>query len=154
MGPRRAGRGSLGAAASVGRDPGTGNPKQVSKTLHGTAREADEALRDLIEQQVPGRSDGAGATIGQLLDAWLSECERMDLSPTTLRVYRAQIERTIRPALGSIKVQRLGAKDLDDLYRAIKAKGLSPKTVRNHHSDPRGCTAPGRAVGMGPAKRG
>ena len=27
----------------------------------------------------------------------------MDLSPTTLRTYRAQIERTIRPALGSIK---------------------------------------------------
>ena len=90
--------------AYVGRDPVTGNPKQVSKTFRGSAREADEALRDLIEQQVPGRSDGAGATLGQLLDAWLSECERMDLSPTTLRVYRTQIEHTIRPALGSIKV--------------------------------------------------
>jgi integrase len=120
--------------AYVGRDPVTGNPKQVSKTFYGTAREADEALRDLIEQQVPGRSDGAGATVGQLLDAWLSECERMDLSPTTIRVYRTQIEHTIRPALGSIKVQRLGAKDLDDLYRAMKEKGSSPKTVRNHHA--------------------
>jgi integrase len=120
--------------AYVGRDPATGNPKQVSKTFHGSAREADEALRDLIEQQVPGRSDGAGATVGQLLDAWLSECERMDLSPTTLRVYRTQIEHTVRPALGSIKVQRLGAKDLDDLYRAMKEKGSSPKTVRNHHA--------------------
>ena len=120
--------------AYVGRDPVTGNPKQVSKTFHGSAREADEALRDLIEQQVPGRSDGAGATVGQLLDAWLSECERMDLSPTTLRVYRTQIEHTVRPALGSIKVQRLGAKDLDDLYRAMKEKGSSPKTVRNHHA--------------------
>ena len=120
--------------AYVGRDPVTGNPKQVSKTFNGSAREADEALRDLIEQQVPGRSDGAGATVGQLLDAWLSECERMDLSPTTLRVYRTQIEHTVRPALGSIKVQRLGAKDLDDLYRAMKEKGSSPKTVRNHHA--------------------
>ena len=120
--------------AYVGRDPVTGNPRQVSKTFRGSAREADEALRDLIEQQVPGRSDGAGATVGQLLDAWLSECERMDLSPTTLRVYRTQIEHTVRPALGSIKVQRLGAKDLDDLYRAMKEKGSSPKTVRNHHA--------------------
>jgi integrase len=131
---RKRGEGVWELRAYVGRDPVTGNPKQVSKTFHGTAREADEALRDLIEQQVPGRSDGAGATVGQLLDAWLSECERMDLSPTTLRSYRAQIEHTIRPALGSIKVQRLGAKDLDDLYRAIKEKGLSPKTVRNHHA--------------------
>jgi integrase len=118
----------------VGRDPSTGNPKQVSTTFHGNARQADEALRELIEQQVPGRSDGAGVTISQLLDAWLAECERMDLSPTTLRVYRAQIERTIRPALGSKKLRSLGAKDLDDLYRTIKASGSSPKTVRNHHA--------------------
>ena len=131
---RKRGEGVWELRAYVGRDPVTGNPRQVSKTFRGSAREADEALRDLIEQQVPGRSDGAGATVGQLLDAWLSECERMDLSPTTLRVYRTQIEHTIRPALGSIKVQRLGAKDLDDLYRAMKEKGSSPKTVRNHHA--------------------
>jgi len=131
---RKRGEGVWELRAYVGRDPATGNPKQVSKTFRGSAREADEALRDLIEQQVPGRSDGAGATLGQLLDAWLAECERMDLSPTTLRVYRTQIEHTIRPALGSIKVQRLGAKDLDDLYRAMKEKGSSPKTVRNHHA--------------------
>jgi integrase len=131
---RKRGEGVWELRAYVGRDPVTGNPRQVSKTFRGSAREADEALRDLIEQQVPGRSDGAGATLGQLLDAWLSECERMDLSPTTLRVYRTQIEHTIRPALGSIKVQRLGAKDLDDLYRAMKEKGSSPKTVRNHHA--------------------
>jgi len=131
---RKRGEGVWELRAYVGRDPVTCNPKQVSKTFHGSAREADEALRDLIEQQVPGRSDGAGATVGQLLDAWLSECERMDLSPTTLRVYRTQIEHTVRPALGSIKVQRLGAKDLDDLYRAMKEKGSSPKTVRNHHA--------------------
>ena len=131
---RKRGEGVWELRAYVGRDPVTGNPRQVSKTFRGSAREADEALRDLIEQQVPGRSDGAGATVGQLLDAWLSECERMDLSPTTLRVYRTQIEHTVRPALGSIKVQRLGAKDLDDLYRAMKEKGSSPKTVRNHHA--------------------
>ena len=131
---RKRGEGVWELRAYVGRDPVTGNPRQVSKTFRGSAREADEALRDLIEQQVPGRSDGAGATVGQLLDAWLSECERMVLSPTTLRVYRTQIEHTVRPALGSIKVQRLGAKDLDDLYRAMKEKGSSPKTVRNHHA--------------------
>ena len=90
MGPRGSGaRGVWELRVYVGRDRGTGNPKQVSKTFHVSAREADEALRDMIEQQVPGRSDGAGATVGQLLDAWLSECVRMDLSPTTLRSYRA-----------------------------------------------------------------
>jgi Phage integrase, N-terminal SAM-like domain len=39
-------------------------------------------------------------TFGQLLDQWFEECERMDLSPTTIRKNRAQIERTTRPNLG------------------------------------------------------
>ena len=52
----------------VGRDPITGKPEQVSKTVHGGAREADAALRDLIDKQAPSRDDGVGATFGQLLD--------------------------------------------------------------------------------------
>ena len=118
----------------VGRDPITGKPKQISKTVHGGARAADAALRDLIDKQAPSRTDGLGATFGQLLDQWLEECERMDLSPTTMRTYRAQIERTIRPRLGTVSANRLTSKHLDELYGAMKAKGLSAKTIRNHHA--------------------
>jgi len=76
----------------VGRDPEAGNPRQISRTFHGGARAADDALRDLVERYREGRPDGFGNTFGQLLDRWLKECERLDLSPTTLRTYRAQIE--------------------------------------------------------------
>ena len=86
----------------VGRDPVTGNPKQISKTVHGGARAAGATRRDLIENQTPSRTDGLGATVNQLLDKWLEECERMDLSPTTMRTYRSPIEQTIRPRLGKV----------------------------------------------------
>ena len=109
----------------VGRDPVTGKPKQISKTVHGGARAADAALRDLIENQTPSRMDGLGATVNQLLDRWLEECERMDLSPTTMRTYRSQIERTIRPRLGKVPLTQLTPKHLDDLYGAMKANGKS-----------------------------
>ena len=118
----------------VGRDPVTGKPKQISKTVHGGARAADAALRDLIENQTPSRMDGLGATVNQLLDRWLEECERMDLSPTTMRTYRSQIERTIRPRLGKVPLTQLTPKHLDDLYGAMKANGKSAKTIRNHHA--------------------
>lgn len=118
----------------IGRDPITGKPKQVSKTIHGGARAADAALRDLIENQAPSRVDGVGATVGQLLDQWLQECERLDLSPPTMRTYRSQIERTIRPRLGKVPLNRLTSKHLDDLYGVMKAAGQSPKTIRNHHA--------------------
>jgi integrase len=119
---------------SLGNDPVTGKLRQLSKTFHGGSRAADSALRDLIDQQAPGRSDGVGVTFGQLLDKWLEECERMDLSPTTLRTYRAQIKRTIRPRLGKVKLNQLSAKHLDDLYGVMKDDGKSPKTIRNHHA--------------------
>src|SRR6478736_9889255 len=91
----------------IGRDPVTGIPKQVSKTVHGGARAADAALRDLIDNQAPSRVDGVGATVGQLLDQWLQECDRLDLSPTTMRTYRSQIKQTIRPRLGKVPLNRL-----------------------------------------------
>ena len=56
---------------SLGKDPVTDKYKVRSKTFHGSARAADEALRDLIDQQAPSRSDGIRATFSQLLDQWL-----------------------------------------------------------------------------------
>ncbi len=58
----------------------------------------------------------------------------MDLSPTTLGTYRAQVNGVIRPALGDVPLNRLTAKHLDDLYGAAKARGRSSKTIRNYHA--------------------
>src|SRR5262249_37334833 len=58
----------------------------------------------------------------------------LELSPTTLRNYRAQVEHTIRPALGRVQLNRLTAKNLDALYGAMSEDGKSAKTIRNHHS--------------------
>lgn len=118
----------------LGADPITGKRKQLSRTFRGPARAADQALRDLVDQQAPSRSDGVGATFGKLLDQWLEECERLELSPTTLRNYRAQVEHTIRPALGKVQLNRLTAKNLDALYGAMKDGDKSAKTIRNHHA--------------------
>ena len=118
----------------VGRDPVTGKDRQVSRTFHGGSREADQALRELVEKYGGSPADGFGITFGKLLDRWLEECERMELSPTTMRTYRAQIKQTIRPNLGKILLSRLTPKHLDDLYGCMKADGLSPKTIRNHHA--------------------
>ena len=120
--------------AFIGRDPVTGKVRHVSKTVHGSSRQADDVLRDLIETQVPSRPDGVGLSFGQLLDSWLEECERLDRSPTTMRTYRAQIEQTIRPALGKLQLTRVTARTLDDLYGSMKEAGKSPKTIRNHHA--------------------
>jgi hypothetical protein len=40
-----------------------------------------------VDKYGEGRPDGFGVTVGQFLDRWLDGCERMDLSPTTIRNY-------------------------------------------------------------------
>ncbi len=127
-------RGVWELRVSLGKDPISGKYKVLSKTFHGSARAADAALRDLVDENGTNRADGTGATVGQLLDRWLEECERLDLSPTTLRTYRAQIKQTIRPRLGKVKLNQLTAKHLDGLYGVMKDAGASPKTIRNHHA--------------------
>jgi integrase len=118
----------------LGRDAATGRPRQLSKTVHGSARDADAVLHDLIAKHGGGSADGVGATFAQLLDLWLEECERLDRSPTTVRTYRSQIDKSIRPALGRLKVGRISARHLDNLYGVMKDQGSTAKTIRNHHA--------------------
>ncbi len=118
----------------VGRDPQIGHPRQVSKTFHDGSRPADDALRDLVDKYGEESPDGFGTTVSQLFDRWIAECERLDLSSTTLRTYRSQFKRTFRPKLGKVQLARLTAKHLDDLYWEMKEAGLSAKTIRNHHA--------------------
>jgi integrase len=118
----------------LGRDPTTGQVKHLSRTVHGTGRDADQVLRDLIATYGGGSADGVGATFGQLLDLWLLECERLDRSPVTIRNYQSQVDSSIRPTLGKVKLTKLSARHLDELYGAMKDSGASPKTIRNRHA--------------------
>ena len=131
---RQRSRGVWEVRVFLGTDPTTGKIRHLSKTVRGTSREADEVLRDLIEKHATDSAEGVGASFGSLLDRWLEECERLDLSPTTTRTYRSQVERTIRPALGKVPLTRLTAKHLDELYGSMRDAGRSPKTIRNHHA--------------------
>jgi len=115
-------------------DPATGRPRQSSRTVRGTARDADDALRELIDALSPARLEGNAATVGHLLDRWLEECERMDLPPTTMRNHRSQAERVHRRRLGKVPLPRLTARHLDELYGAMKDEGKSAKTIRNLHA--------------------
>jgi len=51
----------------------------------------------------------------------------MDLSPATIRTYRAQVDQIIRPRLGKVALTRLSPKHLDDFYGQMKDEGRSPK---------------------------
>jgi integrase len=51
-----------------------------------------------------------------------------------MREHRRSIERNILPAIGSVRLDRLTARHLDDLYRSLLGRGLSPASIRRHHA--------------------
>jgi len=76
----------------AGRDPVTGDWRQVSRTFHGTLSQAKKARAQLLVEATGGRHTGARATMDDLYVDWVLELERKGRSPNTVRGYRSTYE--------------------------------------------------------------
>jgi integrase len=106
----------------------------VSLTIDGTKRQAQIALAKLVTEVEAGQATRSHPTsVAEQLDRWLT-----DIAPTrsgyTVREHRRCIEHDIKPALGSVRLDKLTARQLDDFYHDLLARGLSPSSVRRFHS--------------------
>ncbi len=73
-------------------------------------------------------------TVANLLDLWLKHCESNGHSPNTMRRYKQLAEAVIRPKLGRVRVSKLTARHLDEIYAEMVAKGNKPLTIRRLHT--------------------
>jgi hypothetical protein len=60
-------------------------------------------------------------TLGELLDRWLEHIESRGRAPKTIAEYRGKIERHIRPALGSVRLECIRPAQLDRQYATWQA---------------------------------
>ncbi len=111
-----------------------GKARHISRYFRGTKRQAQGALAKLVteveEQQVS--SAGAGK-LGELLDRWLDYITP-NRAAYTIDEYHRLISKTIKPALGNVRLDRLSARQLDAFYRSLQEKGLSGSSIHQHHS--------------------
>jgi integrase len=128
--------GSYRVHVFVGRDPIT--RKRVY--LRETARDATQAqivLGRLLERAQAGKGPESGATVNQLLDLYLPLAE-WDVS--TREGFEGYVRRTIRPALGHLKVRKeVHGPILDTFYARLKKCGdltCSGKPFTEHHNVP------------------
>ncbi len=129
--------------AFVGRDSVTGKPKQISRVYTAPRREPGagkrEAAKQLaalvaeVEKGTQGKNTGGSATVGALLDEYIAHIERMGRAPTTLYGYRRIVAKRIGPALGSKRLDKLTAHDLDRFYADQLATGLGDRSVHHIH---------------------
>jgi len=128
----------------AGRRP-NGTPIQVRRTIDTTGgnpnakpgggpRMAEKEPAKMIADVAAGRLTARATTVEQLLERWFAHLESLGRSPTTLREYRSIAHRTVIPAIGSLRLDKLTASQLDKLYAGLTAKGNKPTTVRRVHA--------------------
>jgi integrase len=127
-------RGAWELVVDVGRDPLTRRRRQLSRTFRGTKRAAERALSTLVAEVDAGREIGTDATLAEIVSRWLDMVAE-DLSPTTLDEYRRLARTRIEPALGSVRVRKLTARELDAFYRGLLQEArLAPASIRQVHA--------------------
>jgi integrase len=106
--------------------------RQLTRTVHGTKREAQRA--NLVGEVSAGRFVSTATTFGELLDRWLEHVGDQ-LSPTTVREYRRLSTKLLRPDLGDVPLRRLTTHRIDGYYgRLGRERGLSPASIRHVHA--------------------
>ncbi len=113
----------------AGRDA-SGKPKQVSKTVRGSKRDAErEAARlTLAPQRQPGSHSAS-----ELLDEWI-EVKAAGWAAYTLREYRSRANRIKLDPIGSKKVAALKVSDIGRWVARLGEDGVGESAIRNRHS--------------------
>jgi len=131
------GSGTWRAKVFLGQDA-SGRQRYLTRTVHGTKREADEQLRQLILEAGLAH-ETSHATMDDLAAKWL-ELASETLSPSTLREYRRLLVKIILPQFGSAKVRAIRPSDLDSFYASLRRRGvnggrsLSAQSVHRVHA--------------------
>jgi integrase len=136
---------------SLGPDPHRpGRYLERSQTV-GPCSERDAAKKRAEWQREvemrAGNADARSITFGQLLDAAIEALEQAERATTTLRNYRANVDKWLRPIVGNIVLANLGPRDLDRVYAKMRRAGRSAGTIAQVHAVAR--RALNMAIGWG-----
>jgi hypothetical protein len=94
----------------------------------GPKRGLNRFVADLEKQFDDVGVDGATATVGQLLDRWLTQ--HPEWAPYTLRDYSYRAAAIKADRLGSVRLVRLGVKGVEDWIARMRTSGVGEGAIR------------------------
>ena len=119
-----------------GTDPTTGRSRYATRTVRGSRRAAERALRELAVEV--GHARVHAGTVGGLLARWYADASP-GWAPTTAAHTRSIVDHHLIPQLGHVRLGQLTTVVIDDLYgRLLRGDGsggvgLAPGTVHRIH---------------------
>ena len=122
--------GSWALVVEIGRDPQTGKRRQQWRTVHGTKKDAERELRELMQRiETGGFAKPSRLTVGAFLERWLRDYAASNTAPRTLEGYRGIVRRYLLPEFGSLEIEQLAPRHIQSLYGLMSKRGLSARTV-------------------------
>ncbi len=110
-----------------------GQPRQASRTVHGTRRVAQSQLAKLVAEVENGNPPMIGAmTLASYLERWMDHV-RAHRQPDTTRNYAVRCRR-FSAEIGGVRLDKLRVQQLDEVYRRWVAAGMAPSTLRGYHA--------------------
>lgn len=115
-------RAFTGASAS-------GAPTQVSRTVHGTKK---DALRVAAELTVAPAERAAGRTVADVLDAWVKKHDAT-WAPASRRDQLSRVARIKGDRIARLPVAKLSIEDVERWHARVRDEGLADVSIRNLH---------------------
>jgi integrase len=124
----------------IGTDPLTGKRRIRYQSFKGSKRDAEIELARMVSENAGGLGlDPSKATLAEFLDRWDRDWATDNCSGKTIERYREIIVLYIKPHLGRVRIQKLRAVHLNELYAKLLREGgkagraLAPRTVGHVH---------------------
>lgn len=114
--------------------PQTGKRRQQWRTVHGTKKDAERELRELMQRiETGGFAKPSRLTLGAFLERWLRDYAASNTAPRTLEGYHGIVRRYLLPELGSLDLEHLAPRHIQGLYGVMSERGLSARTILHTH---------------------
>ena len=127
-------KGSYQIVLYLGKDPVTGKYKQKWIAVKGKRRNAEHVMSELMHQyNTTGYLDTTRLNTKEFLERWI-DTYQAKLRVQTAEAYRLVIVHHLIPELGNIQLSQLRPDHLQRYYAKKVESGLSPRTVKYHHS--------------------
>jgi integrase len=128
------------------------NGKRLSKTFHGTLKEARKELRSLIGSADAGEHvDPSRITVNQWIDRWIDVGapgrKKRRVGQRTLERYEELLRVHVKPKLGERPLQKLQAAEIDQLYVELESK-IAPLTLKHVHTTFNSCLSTAERKGL------
>ena len=112
------------------RDPITGKRDRKYKTVHGTKKEAEREMRQMINEMESGFSTKpSNMRLSDWMDEWLS-LYNPNIAESTRNGYEERINHTLLPYLGTIQLKSLSTQSIQQWVNTLN-QSLAPKTIKN-----------------------